>query len=93
MAVAHSLVHIIYHMIATGATYQDLGGDYFEQRDKEAAERRGPGDPEEARLPRRAAHDGAGRVTSTCGRSVRFQVPGWRVFSLRAQRQNLHRYQ
>lgn len=40
VAVAHSLVHIIYHMIATGRTYQDLGGDYFEQRDRDAAERR-----------------------------------------------------
>jgi transposase len=40
VAIAHSLVHIIYHMIATGSSYRELGGDYFEQRDKEAAERR-----------------------------------------------------
>lgn len=40
VAVAHSLAHIVYRMIETGATYEDLGGDYFEERDREAAERR-----------------------------------------------------
>jgi transposase len=40
VAVAHTLVHIVYHMIATGSSYQDLGGDYFDQRDREGAERR-----------------------------------------------------
>lgn len=40
VAVAHTLVHIVYHMIATGSSYQDLGGDYFEQRDRDGAERR-----------------------------------------------------
>jgi transposase len=40
VAVAHTLVHIVYRMIATGSSYQDLGGDYFEQRDRDGAERR-----------------------------------------------------
>jgi transposase len=40
VAVAHTLVHIVYHMVTTGRSYQDLGGDYFEQRDRDGAERR-----------------------------------------------------
>jgi hypothetical protein len=29
MAVAHSLLVVIYHILKTGSTYQDLGADYF----------------------------------------------------------------
>jgi transposase len=28
-AVAHSLLTVIYHILKTGSTYQDLGADYF----------------------------------------------------------------
>jgi transposase len=31
-AVAHSLIVIIWHVLHDGATYQDLGGDYFDRR-------------------------------------------------------------
>jgi transposase len=31
VAVAHSLLHIIYHVLKDGRVYQDLGGDYFDR--------------------------------------------------------------
>jgi transposase len=31
LAVAHSLLVVIYHMLKTGSTYKDLGGDYFDK--------------------------------------------------------------
>lgn len=34
MAVAHSLLVVIYHMLKTGSTYRDLGGDYFDKLNK-----------------------------------------------------------
>ena len=40
VAVAHSLVVIIYQMLKRGTTYQDLGSTYFEQRDRQAVTRR-----------------------------------------------------
>lgn len=30
-ALAHSLLTVIYHMLKTGSTYKDLGGDYFDK--------------------------------------------------------------
>jgi transposase len=32
MAVAHSLLVVIWHLLSTGEHYQDLGGDWFEKR-------------------------------------------------------------
>jgi transposase len=32
VAVAHSILVIVYHVLATGQPYQDLGGDYFTRR-------------------------------------------------------------
>ena len=40
MAVAHSLLGIAYQMLKTGASFVDLGGDYFQQRNAEALRRR-----------------------------------------------------
>jgi transposase len=40
VAVAHSLLVIIYHLLRTDATYQDLGPDYFIERDRQAVEQR-----------------------------------------------------
>jgi transposase len=40
IAVAHSLVVIIYHVLSRGETYKDLGGDYFTQLDHPALQRR-----------------------------------------------------
>jgi ubiquinone/menaquinone biosynthesis C-methylase UbiE len=34
LAVAHSLLTVIYHMLKTGSTYQELGGDYFDKLNK-----------------------------------------------------------
>ena len=34
-AVKHSIICIIWHMLATGELYTDLGGDYFRKRDPE----------------------------------------------------------
>lgn len=31
IAVAHSILRIVYHLLSTGAIYQDLGGDYFDR--------------------------------------------------------------
>jgi len=32
IAVAHSILTIIYHLIRDGSTYEDLGTNYFEER-------------------------------------------------------------
>ena len=40
VAVAHTILIIIYFMIATGACYQDLGADYFDKRNKESVVKR-----------------------------------------------------
>jgi transposase len=40
LAVAHSILVIIYHLLRDGTTYQDLGGDYFDQRNAQAVVRR-----------------------------------------------------
>jgi transposase len=34
LAVAHSLLTVIYHMLKNGSTYQELGGDYFDKLNK-----------------------------------------------------------
>ena len=39
-AVKHSMLCAIWHMLATGETYHDLGGDYFTNRDPERHTRR-----------------------------------------------------
>jgi hypothetical protein len=39
-AVKHSILGTIWHMLATGETYRDLGGDYFTTRDPERQTRR-----------------------------------------------------
>lgn len=40
VAVAHSLVVMIYHMLSRHEPYHDLGGDYFEERERHERERR-----------------------------------------------------
>lgn len=40
MAVAHSIAVIIYHILLDHTTYQDLGGNYFDQRDRQVIEKR-----------------------------------------------------
>jgi transposase len=39
-AVKHTLICAIWHMLSTGETYRDLGGDYFTTRDPERQTRR-----------------------------------------------------
>jgi transposase len=40
IAVGHTILIIAYHLLAEHATYQDLGVDYLEQRNRQAVERR-----------------------------------------------------
>lgn len=40
MAVAHSILKIAYYLIQRGTVYEDLGADYFDQRDHERLTRR-----------------------------------------------------
>lgn len=40
VAVAHSILVVIYHMLRDGTAYADLGADYFATRNAEAAKRR-----------------------------------------------------
>jgi transposase len=40
VAVAHTILVDAYHILKHGSTFKDLGGDYFERRDKDALERR-----------------------------------------------------
>ena len=39
-AVKHSILTAIWHMLSTGETYRDPGGDYFARRDPKRATRR-----------------------------------------------------
>jgi len=39
VAVAHSLITIVYHVLHDGAVYAELGQDYFDRRDREHIER------------------------------------------------------
>jgi transposase len=40
IAVAHSILVIVYHILRDGTVYEDLGQNYFDERDKEAVIRR-----------------------------------------------------
>jgi transposase len=40
VAVAHSILIDAYHILKEATTYHDLGGDFFDRRDKDALERR-----------------------------------------------------
>ncbi len=40
VAVAHSILVIVYHLLRDGTTYQDLGPTYFEERTRQATTRR-----------------------------------------------------
>ena len=40
VAVAHSIIEIVYHLLSTGQVYQDLGVTYFDERDRRAIQRR-----------------------------------------------------
>jgi transposase len=40
VAVGHSILVIAYHLLAEEGSYQDLGGRYFDERDRRAVERR-----------------------------------------------------
>ncbi len=40
VAVAHTLLVIVYHVLTTGEVYRELGADYFDQRNKDALARR-----------------------------------------------------
>jgi transposase len=51
VAVAHSILTIIYHMLRSGRSYEELGGNYFDERDREHVARR-----QVARLERLGYH-------------------------------------
>jgi transposase len=40
MAVANTILVIIYHLLSQDTTYQELGGNYFDERDRQAVEKR-----------------------------------------------------
>jgi transposase len=40
VAVAHSILVILYHLLQRGTTYQDLGSNYFSERDQQGALKR-----------------------------------------------------
>ncbi len=40
VAVAHSIIEIVYYLLTRGGTYQDLGLDYFDRRDQQRTTRR-----------------------------------------------------
>jgi transposase len=40
VALGHTLLIIIYHVIAENKTYEELGGDYLDQLDRQGKERR-----------------------------------------------------
>ena len=40
MAVGHSILVAVWHMLTRGQDYADLGGNYFDERDRQMVERR-----------------------------------------------------
>ena len=40
VAVAHSLLVIVYHVLARRADYRELGGDYFDRRQHQTQQQR-----------------------------------------------------
>ena len=40
IAVGHAMLVIIYHMLSEHTSYHDLGGNYFDERDRQATEKR-----------------------------------------------------
>jgi transposase len=40
LAVGHTILGIIYYLLKRGTTYQELGGDYFDEQDRQGVERR-----------------------------------------------------
>jgi hypothetical protein len=40
IAIGHSLLVIIYHVLADGKDYEELGGNYFDEWDRQAVQRR-----------------------------------------------------
>lgn len=40
MAVAHSILVIIYHLLSDGTTYEERGETFFEERDRQVIEHR-----------------------------------------------------
>ena len=40
VAVAHTILTIVYHILRTGSTYRELGGNFFDERDREQIIRR-----------------------------------------------------
>ena len=40
LAVAHAILVIIYHLLRHGSIYQDLGDNYFDERDRQGILRR-----------------------------------------------------
>jgi transposase len=40
VALAHTLLVIVYHLLTEGTTYRELGGNYYDERDRTAVERR-----------------------------------------------------
>jgi transposase len=40
VAVAHSILRIAYHVLTQGTDYRDLGGNYFDERDRQGVKRR-----------------------------------------------------
>ncbi len=40
VAVAHTILVIAYHLLTEGTVYRDLGGNYFDERDRQAVARR-----------------------------------------------------
>jgi transposase len=40
VALAHTLLRIVYHVLAQGTTYHELGGDYYDRRHTQRLTRR-----------------------------------------------------
>lgn len=40
LAVGHSLLIVVYHLLTRGTSYEDLGSNHFDERDREAVQRR-----------------------------------------------------
>ena len=55
-AVKHTIIRAVWHMLTTGETYRDLGGDYFTRRDPRTTNQTPPS-PARTTRPRRHYHN------------------------------------
>ena len=70
MAVGHTILVIAYHLLKHGGTYEDLGANYFDERDRQAVQAQGEGCQGEAVCAQERAERRRGQERVQAGTEV-----------------------